>query len=147
MDNPSNRFIARVALLSITALASAAALASPPATVATCDGIKAAYPILGTQCASSYININHEPENAADRLKTYTARKDVMQIFRKVLLCNGMYGAAGPAQQQFKSEEEGHLKALEDLHKSMIKNGDPKVPALYTASDLKSVSMTKQQCK
>jgi hypothetical protein len=129
------------------ALAPRAALAAPPATVATCDGIKAAYPILGTQCGTAYAKINHAPANATQRSDTYKARVAVVQIFQKALLCNGMYGASKSVQQKFSSGEEGHLTAISNLHTAMTTAGDPNVPALYTAADLKTITMKKQQCK
>lgn len=70
-----------------------------------------------------------------------------MDIFRKALLCNGMYGASKPAQQRFSSGEAGHLQALANLNAAMTIAGDPNVPVLYTASDLSDVSINKSQCK
>ncbi len=131
----------------IASLAATAALAAPPATVASCDGIKDAYPILGTQCANHYAKINHAPATAAERRETYSARIAVLDIFRKALLCNGMYGASKPAQQRFSSGEAGHLQALANLNAAMTIAGDPNVPVLYTASDLSDVSINKSQCK
>ncbi|MDP9106233.1 MAG: hypothetical protein M3N49_09900 [Candidatus Eremiobacteraeota bacterium] len=128
-------------------LAPRAALAAPPATVATCDGIKSAYPVLGAQCANSYAKISHAPNTAAKRLTTYKARVAVVQIFQKAMLCNGMYGANQSAQQAFSQGEEGHLQAISNLHNAMMAAGDPGIPALYTEDDLKTITMKKQQCK
>lgn len=128
-------------------LVPAAAIAAPPATVATCQGIKDAYPILGTQCENEYATINHAPTNAQDRLTSFGARKSVLQIFQKTLLCNGMYGAGTPAQQRFKNGEDGHLTALANLRVVMTTATDPNIPAAYTAADLKLISINKQQCK
>jgi hypothetical protein len=135
------------ALILAASLAPAPALAAPPATVATCEGIADAYPILGKQCATAYANINHAPGNAKDRLATFVARRTVLQIFQKALLCNGMYGASSSAQQAFSSAEDGHLQALANVRATMVAQGDPNIPAAYTRADLKSIKMTKQQCK
>lgn len=124
-----------------------AALAAPPATVASCDGIKAAYPILGTQCATAYTTVNHQPGNAAERLASFGARKTVLQIFQKTVLCNGMFGATSAAQQVFLNGEAGHLQALDNLRTAMVNAHDPNIPAAYTATDLKSISINKPQCK
>jgi hypothetical protein len=140
--------IVQLAVMSVIAsLAATAALAVPPATVASCEGIQDAYPILGTQCANSYAKINHAPANAAERRETYSARLAVLQIFRKALLCNGMYGASKPTQQSFSSGEAGHLQALANLNAAMTTAGDANVPAAYTSTDLNSVSINKPQCK
>lgn len=151
MNIRSNVLVIRIVLLTvvslIASLAATAALAAPPATVASCDGIKDAYPILGTQCANHYAKINHAPATAAERRETYSARIAVLDIFRKALLCNGMYGASKPAQQRFSSGEAGHLQALANLNAAMTIAGDPNVPVLYTASDLSDVSISKSQCK
>jgi hypothetical protein len=151
MNIRSNVLVIRIVLLTvgslIASLAATAALAAPPATVASCDGIKDAYPILGTQCANHYAKINHAPATAAERRETYSARIAVLDIFRKALLCNGMYGASKPAQQRFSSGEAGHLQALANLNAAMTIAGDPNVPVLYTASDLSDVSINKSQCK
>lgn len=151
MNIRSNVLVIRIVLLTvvslIASLAATAALAAPPATVASCDGIKDAYPILGTQCANHYVKINHAPATAAERRETYSARIAVLDIFRKALLCNGMYGASKPAQQRFSSGEAGHLQALANLNAAMTIAGDPNVPVLYTASDLSDVSINKSQCK
>ncbi|WP_024974514.1 hypothetical protein [Ralstonia pickettii] len=151
MNIRSNVLVIRIVLLTvvslIASLAATAALAAPPATVASCDGIKDAYPILGTQCANHYAKINHAPATAAERRETYSARIAVLDIFRKALLCNGMYGASKPAQQRFSSGEAGHLQALANLNVAMTIAGDPNVPVLYTASDLSDVSINKLQCK
>lgn len=151
MNIRSNVLVIRIVLLTvvslIASLAATAALAAPPATVASCDGIKDAYPILGTQCANHYAKINHAPATAAERRETYSARIAVLDIFRKALLCNGMYGASKPAQHRFSSGEAGHLQALANLNAAMTIAGDPNVPVLYTASDLSDVSINKSQCK
>lgn len=151
MNIRSNVLVIRIVLLTvvslIASLAATAALAAPPATVASCDGIKDAYPILGTQCANHYAKINHAPATAAERRETYSARIAVLDIFRKALLCNGMYGTSKPAQQRFSSGEAGHLQALANLNAAMTIAGDPNVPVLYTASDLSDVSINKSQCK
>ncbi|KJJ95344.1 hypothetical protein UB44_19660 [Burkholderiaceae bacterium 26] len=151
MNIRSNVLVIRIVLLAvvslIASLAATAALAAPPATVATCDGIKEAYQILGTQCANQYAKINHAPATAAERRETYAARIAVLEIFRKALLCNGMYNASKSAQQRFSSGEAGHLQALALLNAAMTGAGDPNVPALYTAADLNDVSINKQQCK
>ncbi|UGQ47599.1 hypothetical protein [Massilia endophytica] len=125
----------------------AAAHAAPPATVASCQGIKDAYPILGTQCETNYANINHAPGNAQERSATFGARKTVLQIFRKAVLCNGMYGASSSAQQSFKSGEPGHLTAIANVRTAMVNANDTNIPAPYTATDLNAITMTKQQCK
>lgn len=147
---PQHLFV-RLALLAtailIVSLASTAAFAAPPATVASCAGIKDAYPILGTQCENQYRNINHAPANAEDRLTTFRARVSVLQIFRKALLCNGMFGAVKSAQDRFKSGETGHLTALANLRQVMISAGDLNIPPAYTADDLTSITINKQQCK
>jgi hypothetical protein len=57
-----------------------------------------------------------------------------------------MYGATSPVQQLFKSGEQGHLTALANLRVAMTNNRDPNIPAAYTAADLKSISIRKQQC-
>ena len=151
MNIRSNVPVIRIALLAlvslIASLAAAAALAAPPAKVASCDGIKEAYPILGTQCTNHYAKINHAPATASERRETYVARIEVLEIFRKALLCNGMYGASKSEQQRFASGEAGHLQALANLNAAMTAAGDPNVPALYTAADLEEVSIKKQQCK
>lgn len=151
MNTRANVPFIRIALLAvvslIASLAATAALAVPPATVASCDGIKDAYPILGTQCANNYAKINHAPANAAERRETYFARIAVLEIFRKALLCNGMYGAAKPAQQSFSSGEAGHLQAITNLNGAMTAAGDPNVPAAYTSASLGDVSINKPQCK
>lgn len=130
----------------MVSLVPAAALAAPPATVATCEGIKDAYLILGTQCGNFYATINHEPVNAADRSASFKARRSVLQIFQKALLCNGMYNATAAAQQLFKNGEQGHLTALANLHAAMLKAKDKGIPLAYTAADLKDVKINKQQC-
>lgn len=127
---------------------SSVARAEPPAKTATCEGIKEAYTVLGTQCENTYELVNHNPTNAAERQQSYTARKTVLQIFQKALLCNGMYGATSAQQDRFKSGEAGHLQALEQLQQAMTNAGDPNVPETYTATLLKNdIKMTKQQCK
>jgi hypothetical protein len=131
----------------IASLAPTAALADRTATVASCEGIKAAYPILGTQCANQYKKINHTPANAADRLTTFNARVSVLQVFRKALLCNGIFNATKSVQDSFKSGEDGHLTALANLRTAMINAKDPNIPNPYGANDLKSISINKQQCK
>ncbi len=125
-----------------------AAFAAPPATVASCEGIKDAYPILGTPCAGTYAKIHEERagERAADRLEVFVARRTVMQIFRKALLCNGLFGASKSEQQSFKSKEGGHLTAIANLRTSMTANGDPDIPAAFTATELEA-SINKPQCK
>jgi hypothetical protein len=129
------------------ALAATAVIAAPPATVPTCDGIRDAYPILGTQCKTNYAKIDHAPNTAKKRRQTFTARRTVLQIFRKASLCNMMYGMQGRALANFKSGEPGHLTALKNLRRTMKKKKDPNLPARYTAADLDNVSMTKRQCK
>lgn len=110
--------------------------AAGPATIATCDGIKAAYPILGTQCKKSYAKINHAPQSENERRSTFKARKVVLEVFRKSLLCNGMNGANKVMQDRFIAGENGHLEALQNLN-----------IAAYTKQDLKNISIKKQQCK
>lgn len=77
--------VVRIALVAmsilIVSLAPTAALADRPATVATCEGIENAYRILGQQCNTAYNKINHNPQNAADRLRTFKARVSVLEIF------------------------------------------------------------------
>lgn len=147
----SQHLVVRLTLVATSiltvSLAGNAAFAAPPATVASCEGIKAAYPILGTQCENQYGKINHAPANAEDRLTTFRARISVLQIFRKALLCNGMFGAKQSAQESFKSGEDGHLTALVNLRQAMNNAGDLNVPPAYTDNDLKSISIKKQQCK
>jgi hypothetical protein len=126
------------------ALAPSGAWADPPATVATCAGIKAAYPILGTQCENNYAKVNHAPANAQQRLSTFQARKAVLIIFRKAALCNGLYGATTASQARFLSGEQGHVVALNALQAAQIAAADPTVGTL---PDLNDVSVTKQQCK
>lgn len=144
-------FATRLALAAISALsislAPTAVHAEPPATVATCPGIKAGYPILGTRCENNYAKIKRPPVNAEERLETYQARVAVMTIFRKALLCNAIYGAQQSIQNAFKGGEAGHLTAIKLLHDSMVANADPTIPDLFTADDLKSIKMTKQQCR
>lgn len=137
----------RALLLVLSTLLPFAALAAPPATVASCAGIAAAYPTdLGPRCNSNYAKINHQPQDAAQRLQTYYTRVEVLKIFRKALLCNGLYGAGASAQQRFGSGENGHLQALANLYQNM--QNDPNRPAaLYTAADLKGIKMNKPQCK
>ena len=146
-----NRFFVRAALAAtyslFICLAPNAAFAAPPATEATCAGIKAAYPILGTQCEKNYSQINHAPANATERAQTYRARLAVLIIFRKALLCNGMYGASTIVQQRFSSGEEGHIVALDGLRVSMVSAGDPNIPPAYSSDDLRRVTIKKQQCK
>jgi hypothetical protein len=136
-----------VASILVLALMPAAAFAAPPATVASCEGIKDAYPILGTQCVNTYASISHNPTTPAARHTSFGARKTVLQIFQKALLCNGMYGATAAVQQRFKSGEDGHLQALDNLRTAMKAAGDPDIPEAYEAKDLKSISINKQQCK
>jgi len=133
--------IAAIMLLSFTPRP---ALAAPPATVATCDGITDAYPVLGAQCKNNYAKINHAPANAEERLETYRARAAVLIIFRKVLLCNGMFGAGKNAQEIFRRGEAGHVIALNNLGAAMLLAGDPPPPA---APVLENISINKQQCK
>ena len=151
MTAQPQRLVVRLALVAtsvlVASLAPHAALAAPPATVATCNGIKSAYPILGTQCKNRYEQIRHAPANAGERRATFKARVAVLEIFRKALLCNGMYGANQAAQDSFRSEESAHLDHLENLRQAMENKGDPNVPAPYTADDLNLVTITKQQCK
>jgi hypothetical protein len=130
----------------LVSLVPAAALAAPPATVATCAGIKDGYTTLGTQCQKAYEKINHGPANAADRLTSFNARKSVLETFQKALLCNGMYGATAAAQLNFKNGEQGHLMALANLRVAMTVAADPNIPAAYTVDDLKDISIKKQQC-
>jgi hypothetical protein len=151
MTAQSQRLVVRLALVAmailIVYLAPTAALAGPPATVASCEGIKDAYPILGTQCGKQYEKISHAPANAEERLATFKARVSVLQIFRKALLCNGMFGAKKEAQDKFRSGEAGHLTALDNLRQAMGNANDPNIPPAYTADDLKSITIQKQQCK
>ncbi|MDH5822884.1 hypothetical protein QFW77_07740 [Luteimonas sp. RD2P54] len=152
MNSPNAQLRARpsrlaAAMLACALLSPAASFAAPPATVATCDGIKEAYQVLGAQCTAAYGRIAHAPANAQQRLQSYRARIAVLEIFRKALLCNGMYGATADAQRRFASGEPGHLQAIANLHLAMTNAGDPIVPPLYTAGDLGDVSVTKQQCK
>lgn len=145
------RFIVQLVSVTMTivviTLVPTTALAAPPATVASCGGIKNAYLTLGTQCATAYAGVDHQPDTAAGRLASFVARRTVLQIFQKALLCNGMYGASSAVQQLFKSGEEGHLTALANLRAAMKKNRDSNIPAAYLAADLKSISIRKQQCK
>ncbi|BAY29802.1 hypothetical protein NIES2107_16460 [Nostoc carneum NIES-2107] len=94
MTDQPQHLIVRLALVAtlilIISLAPNAAFASPPATVASCEGIQEAYPVLGTQCEKEYNRINHEPGNAKDRLTTFKARVAVLEIFKKASLCNGI---------------------------------------------------------
>lgn len=143
---PSLRSLALVAVLASQLLGSAAH-ADPPATVASCEGIKNAYQVLGTVCAKQYEKISHAPATSEERKTSYAARIAVIEIFRKALLCNGMYNASSALQSSFKSEEGGHLVAIANLHQAMVNAGDPSLPALYTESDLKKVAISKQQCK
>jgi len=145
--HPATRLGSVAASILVLALIPAAACAAPPATVASCDGIQAAYPILGTQCVNTYASISHNPTTPAARHTSFGARRTVLQIFQKALLCNGMYGASAAVQQRFKSGEEGHLQVLDNLHSAMENAGDPDIPDAYTAKDLKSISINKQQCK
>lgn len=140
-------FLTLVVSVFIVLMISTVALADPPATVASCEGIEDAYPILGKKCAKEYSKINHAPGNAKERLKTFKARVAVLQIFRKALVCNGLYGASKSDQQRFISGEENHLIALANLRNSMVLAGDPVIPAAYTVDDLNKITMKKQQCK
>ncbi|QJR15085.1 hypothetical protein [Usitatibacter palustris] len=135
-----------LAILAAT-LAPTAALAVPPAKEPTCAGIKDAYDVLGIQCGKQYEKITHNPGNAKDRLASYKARIAVMEIFRKAYLCNGMFGATSKQQEKFKLAEPGHLQAIAALNINMINQGDPNVPAVYTANDLDTVKITKINCK
>lgn len=141
------RFALVATSILIIDLAPIATFANPPATVASCQGIKDAYPILGTQCANAYTKINHAPANAKDRLTTYNARISVLNIFRKALLCNGIYGAKQSDQQRFNSEEQGHLMAIKNLRTAMTNAHDPNIPDLYTSKNLNSIKVNKSQCK
>lgn len=135
-------FLLAILLLSTTALA------TPPATIASCEGIQDAYPILGKKCATEYAKINHAPANRNERAKTLKARIAVLTIFRKAYVCNGIWGATKSAQQRFISSEEGHLMAVDNLINAMTIAGDPNVPDYDDiVSKLHKVSMTKQQCK
>ncbi len=138
-----------LALISLVLIffTSSIAFAAPPATTASCAGIKQAYPILGTQCEKKYSNISHAPANEKQRLETFRARTAVLEIFRKAMLCNGLFGADKTAQQRFRSGEEGHLTALNNLRVAMDNAGDANLPAAYTAENLKAISIKKQQCK
>lgn len=151
MTAQPQHLVVRLALVAtsilMVSLAPSAALAAVTATVASCEGIKSAYPILGTQCGSQYAKINHGPKDAAARLTTFNARRSVLEIFRKALLCNGMLGATKAAQDSFKSGEGGHLTALANLRQAMIDAKDPNIPPAYTADDLNSITINKQQCK
>ncbi|WP_255987567.1 hypothetical protein [Chitinolyticbacter albus] len=144
---PSAGLLAALALLPLIWLAPDTASAAPPATVASCEGIGEAYPILGKQCATQYAKINHAPANAGERLTTFRARVAVLEIFRKALLCNGMYGATRSAQDRFQSGENGHLAALANLRVNMNALADPVIPAAYTHTKLNEVSINKPQCK
>jgi hypothetical protein len=135
-----------VAVLMVS-LVPAAAYAAPPATVASCDGIKSAYNTLGTQCANAYAKISHAPANASQRLASFKARVAVLEIFQKAMLCNGMFGASAQAQQAFRTGEDGHLTALANLRTAMTAAGDPNIPAAYTADDLNGITIKKLQCK
>ncbi|MFL6709415.1 MAG: hypothetical protein ACJ8HI_14525 [Massilia sp.] len=146
LRSPARSTSTSMAMLLVTALMPLAALADPPATEASCDGIKLAYNTLGAQCQSAYAKINHAPATAADRLTTFTARKSVLQIFQQAMLCNGMFGATSQQQQRFRTGEDGHLTALDNLHTAMLAAGDPNVPAAFTAAELKEVTIKKQQC-
>ncbi|WP_045737943.1 hypothetical protein [Xanthomonas sp. MUS 060] len=125
------------------------AAAQGPATEATCEGIKAAYPILGASCAKNYATIAKSktlPElDSAQKLALYQARVAVMQTFRKALLCNGMAGANKAAQQRFQSGEPGHLEAINNLYTSMDPENRPK--KVFDADELNNISINKQQCK
>lgn len=143
--------VARIGFIASTLLLasflSAAVFAGPPATVATCNGIADAYPILGVQCKKAYERIRHVPKTALERSESFDARKHVLVIFRKVLLCNGMFKATNAMQQQFKSGEENHLRAIANLRQSMVNEGDKNVPETFTEDDLFKVAIKQQQCK
>jgi hypothetical protein len=151
MKARSQHLVVRFALVAMSVfilfLAPTTALASPPATDASCQGIKNAYPILGTQCQNNYAKINHSPANAAERLATFNARVAVLEIFQKALLCNGMWQASQLDQQKFKNGESGHLTALKNLRAAMTAAQDQQIPPDYTEADLKSITIKKQQCK
>lgn len=135
-------------LVLMALLISTTLLADPPATVATCEGIKAAYPILGKKCATEYAKVNHAPTNQQERAKSLKARVAVLTIFRKAYVCNGIFGARKPAQQAFIQEEEGHLTAVDNLINAMTAAGDPNIPDYDDiVKKLHKISMTKQQCK
>ena len=133
-------------LILIVTLMPTIVLAEKPATKASCEGIAAAYPILGEQCENNSNKINHQPADASQRRQTFQARVTVMEIFRKAMLCNGMYGADERSQQPFKNQEKGHLEQLKNLHQAMINHKDPEVPEEYTVDNLRSVTIRKQQC-
>lgn len=136
-----------LALFSLAWLGTTAARADPPATIANCAGIKDAYPILGTQCTTAYAKISHAPADADERLASFNARVAVLTLFRKALLCNGIFGASSQVQQRFKSGEQGHLAQLVQLRINMAANQDPNIPAAFTQQDLNQTSIRKQQCK
>ena len=159
-----------MAMLVVGSLVPAVVLATPPATDASCAGIKNAYPILGTQCQSTYGKINHsistkdlekfDTQKLQDTYKalqdTYKARAQVMEIFKKATLCNGMYGADKAAQVRFTGAEAGHLNALAELYTNMKKVQEEatkkklkleKLPPEYTKARLSEVTISKGQCK
>lgn len=123
-----------------------AALATPPATVASCAGIKDAYPNLGTQCAAQYANVDHAPANATARRVTFEARRAVMVIFRQAALCNGIHGASTDAQRSFLSGEAGHLEALENLRRSMVNRGDNPLPEEFDIKKLGEIAINDNTC-
>lgn len=124
-----------------------AATAQPPAVTNTCEGIKAAYPVLGAQCTKAYKRVNHNPTSEDERYSAYRARKSVLEIFRKAYLCNGYYDASRSSQDRFKSGEDGHIQQLNQLIASMVNAGDQHQPPNFSRRDLSGVSIKKKQCK
>ncbi|UGQ47600.1 hypothetical protein [Massilia endophytica] len=124
------------------------AYAGGPATDPSCEGIQAAYPILGTQCENAYKRINHSPSTPDERFATFTARKTVLQIFRKAAVCNAVvYDTPSSEQQRFLRDEPGHLEALTNVRDAMVNANDRNIPPEFTIRDLREIRMTRQQCK
>lgn len=133
--------LALVILLSSTKLMAT----QPYAEVASCAGIRQAYPVLGAKCIKQYEKIEYAPASEQQRKETFKARKLVTITLRKALLCNEFYSASIAAQHQFKSSEAGHLTALDYLRNRM-KNLQDSNLYQYQLPDLSAVSIKKQQC-
>ena len=123
---------------------------------------------MGTQCERQYEKIDHAANTTKKRVNTFKARLSVLQIFRKAVLCNGMYGARRSDQARFNAREEGHIDAINNLLTNMKHEGDMSKRAARALedrykdmqtdeagnfreydflSDLQSISIRKQQCK
>ncbi len=149
----NDKFQSPIPILTIGAIVLSGSLltsevhAAQPATVATCSGIKSAYPILGERCKKSYEQISHSPKNKKERALSFKSRKVVLKIFRQALLCNGMNNATSIMQKRFISAEDGHLEALDNLNQQIIRADGQNPNPVYSKQDLKNITINKQQCK